>query len=117
MSNMIRKLGLVVAFALLIMLLGCGGSNDEGGDSTPAALTENDFAGDPDLRTHFQKTVVMFLEHPEAEEPENDTYEMGIDAIPYYCEEEATYRFCWEDDNEDAQHIDRDGNQQRNYHP
>jgi hypothetical protein len=98
---MMKKLGLVLTFALLIALFGCGSG---GGDSVPTALTENDFGDDPDLRADFQETVVMFLEDPTDQEEPRDTGEMGVDVIPYYCEEEATYSFCWEDDDPDAQH-------------
>ena len=59
--------------------------------------------------------VVMFLEHPDTEKPDNDTGEVGIDRIPHRYTSTLNHTFCWEDDDGDAEHFmeleDSDGNE------
>ena len=104
MSNMMKKLRLMLALAMLTAPLGCGGSSGGGPGTTPTALTENDFVNDPSCRTTFQSLVVTFLEHPNGQTPAYDTDQVGIDVIPYICAEPGVHRFCMEDDNSGAQH-------------
>lgn len=80
------------------------------------ALTENDCAEDPSLRTNAEGgVVVMFLEHPEADTPPNDTAEVGRDTIPVRYDKAFDHSFCWEDDDSEAEHFmaleDEQGNE------
>ena len=113
MKRVSMILGMVLVSILLLFGFGC--NDDSGGDSSPAALTEHDFADDSELSADLQDTVVMFLESPTAEEQLSDTHEMGVDIISYYITETATHSFCWEDDNAEAQHYmilhDDEGNE------
>jgi len=117
MNIQLRCLSLLLLLVLLGILFGCdsdGGSENLTLNPSPSAYTENDFVTNPSLRIPIFQTAVMFLEHPNAALTV-DTYEAGIDAIPYYCEESTEYRFCWEDDIENAQHymylMDEAGNE------
>jgi hypothetical protein len=86
--------------------IGC--DNDGGGGSSQDArvLTENDFSNDPTLRADPEKRlIVMFLEHPDSEKPENDTGGIGDDRIPYKHKRAVSHTFCWEDDDADARHL------------
>jgi len=71
---------------------------------------------DPNLHANpVGGVVVMFLEHPDSEKPENDTGEVGNDTIPYTYTRTLNHTFCWEDGDGDAEHfmelVDSEGNE------
>jgi len=59
--------------------------------------------------------VVMFMEHPDSEKPDNDTGEVGQDRIPHRYTSTLSHTFCWEDDDGDAERfmelVDSEGNE------
>jgi len=110
----VKCLGFILLLGF-ISLGAIGGCGNNGGDDTQA-LTENDFAEDPSIVADpTGGVVVIFLEPPDSEEPENDTGEIGVDIIPYTYKSTLEHTFCWEDDDPDAEHFmvleDSDGNE------
>ena len=80
---LMKSLGFVLIFGFIAMGAIGGCSNNNGGG--PRAITENDFAVNPIMilfANPAKDTVVTFLEHPDSEEPENDTGEIGNDINP-----------------------------------
>jgi len=113
---MIKGLGFIVLFGFISLgaIGGCSDNNSGGQDGT-RALTENDFANDETLSANPDKhVVVQFLEHPDTEEPENDTGELGNDVLPLIYKRTLEHTYCWEDDDPGAGHFmeldDADGN-------
>jgi len=114
MNRAIKSLNFLAVIILIAVILGC--NSDGGGQGATQALTENAFANDPTLRADPEKhLIVHFLEHPDSEKPENDTGEVGSDIIPYRYKEDLNHTYCFEDDNDDAEHFailfDSDGNE------
>ncbi len=111
---LMKCLGFVLLFGF-ISLGATGGCGNNDGDGTQA-LTENDFANDPGLSADPEGGVIVkFLEHPDSENPGNDTGEVGNDTIPFTYTRTLTQTFCWEDEDGDAGHFmeldDSDGNE------
>ena len=111
MSRLLKSRDYLVKCLGFILLLGfislgvIGGCGNNGGDGT-GALTENDFANDPGLTADPEKhLIVKFLEHPDSEETENDTGEVGNDVIPYTYTRTINHTFCFEDENDDSEHF------------
>jgi len=105
---------LLLGFISLGAIGGCGNNGGEQDDTQ--ALTENDFVNDPSLSANPRGgVVVIFLEHPDSEQPGNDTGEVGRDIIPYRYDKDLNHTFCFEDENDDAEHFavffDSDGNE------
>ncbi|GJM15046.1 MAG: hypothetical protein DHS20C13_03730 [Thermodesulfobacteriota bacterium] len=74
-------------------------------DQSAGVLTESDFARDPELSAFPEGGIVAtFLEPPSAADEENDTGAIGLDIIPYKYTEAIEQTFCWDDDNESAEH-------------
>jgi hypothetical protein len=98
---------LLLGFISLGAIGGCNTNNGGDGSSQDArALTENDFVNDPDLFANPQEGVVaLFLEHPDSEEPDNDTGNVGNDAIPYRYTQALNHTFCFTDDNDGSEHF------------
>ena len=83
-----------------------GCNNNGGGQDGTQALTENDFAEDPGLSANPEKGVVVtFLEHPDSEEPGNDTGNVGSDIIPHRYTRTLNHTFCFTDDNDASEHF------------
>jgi hypothetical protein len=111
-----KCLGFVLLFGF-ISLGAIGGCNNNGGgqDGTPVH-TEHDFGQDEGLRADPENhTIVKFLEHPDHDEHENDTGEVGYDVIPHTYKRTVDHTFCWEDEDDSADHfmliIDEQGNE------
>ncbi len=108
-----------VAFIMLFVFISfgtIGGCSNNGSGNSDKALTENDFAEDTYLRANPKRGVlVMFLEHPDADTPPNDTAEVGRDTIPVRYNKTFEHSFCWEDDDPEAEHFmeleDEQGNE------
>jgi len=110
-----------ISFLALLLLasvsfIGC--DNDGGGGSAQdaGALTENDFAHDTGIFANPRGGIVVtFLEHPDSEETENDTGEVGNDVFPLIYTRTLEHTFCWEDDDGEAGHFmeldDSEGNE------
>ncbi|MGH7909334.1 MAG: pentapeptide repeat-containing protein, partial [Thermodesulfobacteriota bacterium] len=79
----------------------------EGASSeAPAALTENDFSADPVVvATPGEGVVITFLEPPSSKDEKSDTGEIGTDIIPFKYTKTLSQTFCWQDDNEEAEHF------------
>ena len=114
---LMKCLGLVLllGFISLGAIVGCNNNGGVGSSQDTQALTENDFSDDPSLSADpTGGVVVMFLEHPDSEKPDNDTGEVGIDRIPHRYTSTLNHTFCWVDDDGDAEHFmeleDSDGN-------
>ena len=114
--SLMKCLGFVLLFGFITLgaIVGC--NNNGGGEGSTRALTENDFAKDPDLRADPEGGVIVkFLEHSESDIPENDTGEIGSDTIPYRYTRTLENTFCWEDDDGEARHFmeldDSEGNE------
>lgn len=90
-----------------VSIMGCGSdSGPTGSRVTKRVLTENDFADDPSLECDAEvDTCITFLESPFSNGVESDTGEIGIDIIPINFRSTVNLTLCWEDDNEDAEHI------------
>ncbi len=74
-------------------------------DQSAGVLTERDFARDSELFAIPEGGIVAtFLEPPTATDEENDTGAIGLDIIPYKYTEAIEQTFCWDDDNESAEH-------------
>lgn len=74
-------------------------------DHSAGVLTERDFALDSELSAIPEGGIVAtFLEPPTATGEENDTGAIGLDIIPYKYTEAIEQTFCWDDDNESAEH-------------
>ena len=74
-------------------------------DQYTGVLTESDFARDSDLSAFPEGNIVAtFLESPTATDEENDTGTIGLDVIPYKYTDSIEQTFCWDDDNESAEH-------------
>src|SRR5262245_4378320 len=91
---------------------GCGGGG--GGGGAASAMTENDFAADPSAVADPDEGIVVdFLEAADSALPDQDTGDVGVDIIPYEYRRATANRFCWQDDDVEAEHfatlIDRDG--------
>jgi len=104
---------LLIGFISLGAIGGCG--NNGGEQDGTQALTENDFANDENLSADPEiHTIVKFLEHPDSEETENDTGEVGNDVFPLIYTRTLEHTYCWEDDDPQAGHFleldDVDGN-------
>ena len=107
--NYLKKcLGFILLLGF-ISLGAIGGCNNNGGGTSSQdarALTESDFANDPNLVANPQEgVVVLFLEHPDSEEPDNDTGNVGNDAIPYRYTRTLNHTFCFTDDNDGSKHF------------
>ncbi len=113
---LMKSLGFVLIFGFIAMGA-IGGCNNHGGDQDGTqALTENDFFNDPNLSANPKKgVVVIFLEHPDSEKPENDTGEVGNDVIPLTYTRTLEHTYCWEEDDLEAGHFieldDSEGNE------
>jgi len=114
---LMKCLGIVLLFGF-ISFGAIGGCHNDGDQVSQViqALTENDFSKDPGLSADPRAgIVVMFLEHPDSEKPDNDTGEVGIDRIPHRYTSTLNHTFCWEDDEGDAEHFmeleDSEGNE------
>jgi uncharacterized protein YjbI with pentapeptide repeats len=113
MSGLLKSRGYLMKCLGFVFLLGfislgaIGGCNNNGrGQDGTQALTERDFAEDPGLSANPEKGVVVtFLEHPDSEEPDNDTGEVGSDIIPHRYTRTLNHTICWEDDNVDSKHF------------
>src|SRR5262245_11515679 len=85
-------------------ITGCGGGG--GGGAASSAMTENDFAADPSaLADPDEGIVVDFLEAADSALPDQDTGDVGVDVIPYEYRRTTANRFCWEDDDVEAEHF------------
>ncbi|MCZ6684782.1 MAG: pentapeptide repeat-containing protein, partial [Candidatus Dadabacteria bacterium] len=74
-------------------------------DQSAGVLTESDFARDSELSAFPEGGIVAtFLEPPTATDEENDTGAIGLDIIPYKYTDSIEQTFCWDDDNESAEH-------------
>jgi len=116
-EHLMRYLGVVILLGF-ISLGAIGGCNNDGDELSQViqALTENDFSNDPGLSADPEKhLIVMILEHPDSEKPENDIGEVGNDIIPYTYISTLNHTLCWEDDDADAEHFmvieDSEGNE------
>ncbi len=98
---------LLFGFISLGAIGGCNNNGGGGGASQDAqALTENDFANDPNLSANPKKgVVVVFLEPTKASEEDNLTGELGFDVIPHKYTRTLNHTICWEDDNVDSKHF------------
>jgi len=108
-------LALLLGFISFGAIGGCHNDGDQV-SQVIQVLTENDFSDDPGLSADPRAgVVVMFLEHPDTEKPDNDTGEVGIDTIPHRYTTTLNHTFCWEDDDGDAEHfmelVDSEGNE------
>ena len=76
---------LLLGFISLGAIGGCNTNNGGDGSSQDTqALTEDDFANDPNLFANPEAgVVVIFLEPAEAPEADNTTGALGIDVIPH----------------------------------
>jgi hypothetical protein len=92
--------------ALLLLLtsaIAC--NNDDEEQDFIQALTENDFSNDATIFARLDGLILNFLESPDSEKTENDTGETGNDVIPVTYQRTVEHTFCWEDDNEEAEHF------------
>jgi hypothetical protein len=115
MSRLIKSQDYFMKCIGIVLLLGfislgaIGGCNNNGGDGSSQetqALTENDFVNDPNLFANpLEGVVALFLEHPDSEEPDNDTGNVGNDAIPYRYTQALNHTFCFTDDNDASEHF------------
>lgn len=95
---------LLLGFVSIGAIGGC--SNNDGSQGSTRALTENDFSEDPSLSAKADRGIaVTFLEHPDSEKPERDTDGVGIDIIPYKYKRALGNTFCWEYEDEGAEHF------------
>ncbi len=102
-----RTLLTLCLFVSLISILAIGGcNNNDGSQGGTQALTENDFFEAPSLNAKADRGIaVTFLEHPDTENPERDTGGVGIDTIPYKYTRALGNTFCWEDEDQGAEHF------------
>ncbi|MGB3363277.1 MAG: pentapeptide repeat-containing protein [Thermodesulfobacteriota bacterium] len=106
MNKLLKSFGfvLLLSFVLLGAIGGC--SNDGSSGNNTKVLTENDFSEDASLSAEADEGIVVdFLEPPTIEKPERDTGEVGIDIIPYKYEQTISNTFCWEDEDQGAEHF------------
>jgi len=97
---------LLFGFISLGAIGGCNNNGGGGSSQDARALTERDFFNNPGLSANPEDGVVVtFLEHPDFEEPDNDTGEMGSDVIPHKYTRTLNHTFCWEDNNVDSKHF------------
>jgi len=95
---------LLLGFISLGAIGGC--NNNGGGQDGTRALTENDFSEDPSISAKADGGVVVsFLEPPGGEKPERDTGEVGTDIVPYRYNQTFEHTFCWEDEDQAAEHF------------
>ena len=80
-----------LAVGLAIALAGCAGSAPSG---PPAALTEHDFAADPELATDGDQVGVTFLEPTDVAPGAGDTGSPGVDLIPIRISTERTFTYA-----------------------
>ena len=93
---------LFIIIAIFIFITACDNNST---DSNTAALTELDFAKNPDLFAKPDKGVVVaFLEPAGASEEVNLTGEIGFDVVPYKYKNPINNTFCFEDSNIDSNH-------------
>jgi len=86
-NYLMKCLGFVLLFGFILLGAIGGCNNNGGGQNSTRALTENDFANDTTLRANPEiHTIVMFLEHPNSEDTENDTGEVGNDVRMKYLD-------------------------------
>ncbi len=101
-----RRFMLLLSLLLLGITIerdGYAGDENLASSPPPIVYTENDFAFDSTLRIPILQTAVTFLEPPDTDN-NVDTYESGVDGIPYYFKESSEYRFCWEGGIDGSQH-------------
>ncbi len=113
---LMKCLGFVLLFGFISLGAIGGCNNNGGGQDGTRALTENDFAQDPGTFANPRGgVVVIFLEPPDSEEPDNDTGGVGNDVIPLTYTRTLEHTYCWEDDDGEAGHFmeldDSDGNE------
>ncbi len=102
---LIKSFGFVLLFGF-VSLGAIGGCNNNGGQNGTRALTENDFSEDSSLFAEADEEIIVdFLEPSNADKPEMDTGETGIDVIPYTYTETLSNTFCWEDEDLGAEHF------------
>jgi len=112
-----RKRLLFVSLIALVVIGVVGGCSDNNGEqNSTQVLTENDFANDDSLSGNPEGLVIVtFLEHPNMENAENDTHELGIDEIPITYSRTIEHTLCWEDEDEQSGHFmelkDSEGNE------
>jgi len=98
---------LYLLFIILISFGAIGGCGNNGGEQDGTqALTENDFAEDPNVFANpASGVVVTFVEPPDSGKPDNDTGDIGVDIILYRYNEDLNHTYCFEDENVDAEHF------------
>lgn len=102
---LMKCLGFVLVFGF-ISLGAIGGCGDNNGGQDGQVLTENDFVNDSTLSANPEKhLVVKFLEHPDTEETENDTGDVGNDVLSLTYNRTLEHTYCWEDDTPGAGHF------------
>jgi len=105
MSNNPLYLLAIPLAIFLIILIGMSVTVRSSSDQSAGVLTESDFARDSELSAIPEGGIVAtFLEPPTATGEENDTGAIGLDIIPYKYTEAIEQTFCWDDDNESAEH-------------
>jgi len=102
-----RSINLLTFFIFLLLITGALSCSDNDVEEQEfiQALTENDFAKDATIFARLDGLILNFLEHPGSEETNNDTGETGNDVIPVTYQRTVQHTFCWEDDNEEAEHF------------
>jgi hypothetical protein len=103
----IKCFGLVLLLGFISLGAVGGCSNNDGGQDSSRAITENDFAEDSSLSALAGGGVVVhFLEPPgDSQTAQRDTGGTGDDVIPIRYNQTSEHTLCWEDDNEEASHF------------
>lgn len=95
-----------IMFLSIFIVFAFVSCNDDNQTVNKQALTENDFFNDPNLRANPEEGVLItFLENPMSESEENDTGQIGEDIIPITYANTTNQTFCWEDDDQEAEHF------------
>ncbi len=112
MSKLIKQQDYLIKSLGFLLLLGfislgaIGGCNNSGNQNNAQVLTENDFSDDSSIFAEGDDGIVVdFLESSVTERPERDTGEIGIDIIPYKYDQTLSNTFCWEDEDQGAEHF------------
>jgi len=101
-----KKLFISFIFLLILASASFIGCEDNNNGSSQTVIIENNFVDDASLsadpETH---NVIKFLEHPDSTDQQSDTGEIGNDVIPLNYKQTINHTYCWDDDDQDAEHF------------
>jgi uncharacterized protein YjbI with pentapeptide repeats len=103
--------GTALLLLCFFLVVSCDNNNSSNGQTR--ALSEKDFANDPDLKASVGDLSLYLLESSSSPESTKKTGELGFDILPISTKTGGDHTFCWEDIVNDSEHLavifDQDG--------